>query len=115
MSKLIINGGKALRGTTTPVPNKNSIIKLIPACVLTSEPVMLHNVPQTSDVKYMLEIFQKLGGSFEWLSNDTVRVDGSGIYETQIDAVLSVKMKASVMFAGPLLARFGEVTMPTPQ
>ena len=52
MSKLIINGGKKLQGTIKPVPNKNSIIKLIPACILANEPVILHNVPKTSDVKF---------------------------------------------------------------
>jgi UDP-N-acetylglucosamine 1-carboxyvinyltransferase len=50
MSKLIITGGKPLCGTVTPVPNKNSIIKLIPAALLTDELVTIHNVPKTSDV-----------------------------------------------------------------
>jgi UDP-N-acetylglucosamine 1-carboxyvinyltransferase len=60
MSQLIINGGKPLRGTATPVPNKNSILKLIPAALLTDEDVLIHNVPKTSDVKYLLEIITKL-------------------------------------------------------
>jgi len=115
MSKLIINGWKPLQWTTTPVPNKNSIIKLIPAALLTDEPVTLRNVPQTSDVKYMLEIVEKLWGSYEWLDDACVRIDASGVSNTEIDTELSIKMKASVMFAGPLLARYGKVTMPTPQ
>lgn len=56
MSKLIVHGGKKLHGTVTPVANKNSIIKLIPAVLLTAEPVTLHNVPKTSDVINMLEM-----------------------------------------------------------
>lgn len=60
MSKLIIHGGKKLQGTVTPVPNKNSIIKLIPAALLTDEDLIIHNVPKTSDVGYMLEILKLL-------------------------------------------------------
>lgn len=115
MSKLIINGWKSLHGKTTPVPNKNSIIKLIPATILTHEPVILRNVPQTSDVKYMLQIVEKLWWSYEWLDDSSVRLEAWWVNSTEIDAELSVKMKASVMFAGPLLARFGNVSMPTPQ
>lgn len=61
MSTLVIQGGNPLKGTVTPVANKNSIIKLIPACLLTKETVTLRNVPDTSDVKYMLQIVEKLG------------------------------------------------------
>lgn len=115
MSKLVINWWKKLQGIVKPVPNKNSIIKLIPACVLVDEAVTLHNVPQTSDVKYMLEILKKLGWSYERLDDASLKVDTTSINNTTIDAGLSVKMKASVMYAGPLLARFGKVSMPTPQ
>lgn len=115
MSKLIINWWKPLFGTVTPVPNKNSIIKLIPACVLTEEPVTLHNVPKTSDVKYMLQIMESLGGSYEWISDSSVRIDASWVNSYEIDYELSQKMKASVMYTGPLLTRFGRVSMPFPQ
>lgn len=115
MSKLIINGWKPLHGTTKPVPNKNSIIKLIPAALLTDKPVILHNVPKTSDVLYMLEIVETLGWTYERLDEASVSIDASGVSTTEIDEELSIKMKASVMFAWPLLARFGKVTMPTPQ
>ncbi len=115
MSKLIIHWGKALRGTTSPVPNKNSIIKLIPAAVLTDEEVILHNVPSTSDVKYMLEIFEQLWGIAKWISDSSVSLIATGISSHTIDPVLSQKMKASVMYSWPLLARFGKVSMPLPQ
>ncbi len=58
--EVIIHGGKPLRGTVSPVPNKNSIIKLIPACLLTDDDLIIHHVPKTSDVGYMLEILQLL-------------------------------------------------------
>ena len=99
MSKLIIRGGKPLRGTVKPVPNKNSIIKLIPVALLTDEDLIIHNVPHTSDVGYMLEILEKLGGRYEWLSDDTIKLNGAKVNSYHIDPVLSEKMKASVMLS----------------
>ncbi len=115
MSKLIIHGWKSLRWTTTPVPNKNSIIKLIPAAVLTDKDVILHNVPSTSDVKYMLEIFEQLWWSATWTNEHSLLLNASWISSTVIDPELSKKMKASVMYSWPLLSRFGKVSMPLPQ
>ncbi len=115
MSKLIINWWKALTWTIKPVPNKNSIIKLIPACLLTDEKVTLNNVPKTSDVAYMLEIFEQLWWSFEWTSESSVTLEWSWVNSHIIDPELSQKMKASVMFSWPLLSRFGKVSMPLPQ
>lgn len=115
MSKLIVHGGKKLHGTVTPVANKNSIIKLIPAALLTDENVIIHNTPKTSDVGYMLEIFAKLGGSYSRMDDSTIKLNASSVNSYEIDAVLSDKMKASVMFLGPLLVRFGRAEMPTPQ
>lgn len=115
MSKLIIRGGKPLRGTVKPVPNKNSIIKLIPVALLTDEDLIIHNVPHTSDVGYMLEILEKLGGRYEWLSDDTIKLNGAKVNSYHIDPVLSEKMKASVMYLWPLLTKMGKAMMPTPQ
>lgn len=115
MSKLIVTGWTPLRGTVRPVPNKNSVIKLIPAALLTDDDVIIHNTPKTSDVWYMLQILEKLGWVYERLSDDTVRINASGLHSFEIDAELSDKMKASVMFLGPLLVRFGKAMMPTPQ
>ena len=115
MSKLIVHGGKALHGTVTPVANKNSIIKLIPAILLTDQPVTLHNVPKTSDVINMLEMVTLLGGTVEWLSDSSVKIHIAEISVTSIDRSLSQQMKSSVMFAWPLLARIGKAMMPMPQ
>ncbi|HMT01553.1 MAG TPA: hypothetical protein PKC14_04465, partial [Candidatus Absconditabacterales bacterium] len=116
MTKLIINGGKALKGTITPVANKNSVIKMIPAALLTDEIVTIHNVPMSSDVKYMCQIVEKLGGKVEYLNNNTtLKIDCSTVNRFDIDPELSDKMKASVMFLGPLLIKFGKAQMPTPQ
>lgn len=115
MSKIIIQWDRPLRWTITPVANKNSILKLIPACILTDEVSTIQNVPQTSDVKYLLQIMEKLWWKYKRISDDTLQIDPSQINSYIIDAELSEKMKAGVMFAGPLLARFGCVDMPMPQ
>lgn len=60
MSKLIINGGKPLHGIATPVANKNTIIKLIPATLLTNQTITIHNVPYSTDVQHCAQILEKL-------------------------------------------------------
>ncbi len=115
MSKLIVHGWKPLIWVAHPVPNKNSILKLIPAALLTDELVTIHNVPKTSDVVFMIEIFQSLWGTANWLNDATLELDASGVNSFELDPVLMDKMKAGSMFAWPLLQRFGKVTMPNPQ
>jgi len=71
MPRMLVHGGHPLIGTVTPVANKNSILKLIPAALLTDEDVIIHRVPKSSDVVIMLEILEKLGGTYTWFNNDT--------------------------------------------
>lgn len=116
MSKIIINGGKALSGIATPVANKNTIIKLIPAALLTDKTIVIHNVPYSSDVQYCAQILEKLGGTAEFSDNNTtLTLNCAKVTSYSIDAELSDKMKASVMFLWPLLVKFGKAQMPTPQ
>jgi len=115
MSKLIIHGGNPLKWTIRPVANKNSILKLIPACVLTDETCTIRNVPQTSDVKYLLQILEKLWWQYWRKSENVLEINCSKINSQTIDPELSEKMKAGVMFAWPLLTKFGKVSMPMPQ
>ncbi|BCX13897.1 MAG: UDP-N-acetylglucosamine 1-carboxyvinyltransferase [Candidatus Dojkabacteria bacterium] len=110
-----IQGGIELNGEVTPVPNKNSILKLIPASLLTDEPVIIHNVPKSSDVRIMLKIVKTLGGKVTYFNNGTsVKIVAKGINTYKIDEDLSQKAKASVMFMAPLLHRFGKAEMPIP-
>lgn len=116
MSKLIIKGWKPLSWTATPVANKNTIIKLIPAALLTDKDVIIHNVPMSTDVRNEIKILELLWGQVEVFNDETsIRINCSKVYNHVIDAELSDKMKASVMFMWPLLVRFGKATMPTPQ
>lgn len=115
MATYKIEGGKPLSGKITPVPNKNSILKLIPAALLTDEPVILHNVPKSSDVRLMLKIVKQLGGKVTYLDDgSSVKIVAKDVNTFEIDEDLSEKAKASVMFMGPLLIRFKKAYMPMP-
>ena len=109
MGSYKITGGIPLSGTVEPITNKNSILKLIPAAILTSQPVTLHNVPKTTDVSVLLSLFKLLGGSVHYFNKGTsIKLTAQNINETIIPASISQKARATLVFLGPLLARFGE-------
>jgi UDP-N-acetylglucosamine 1-carboxyvinyltransferase len=114
MSKFIIEGGHPLRGTITASGNKNAALKLIPACILTDQPVILHNVPNIQDVRNTILIMQDLGVDTADLGGGSWRFHAQTIRKTQLDEVLAGRTRASFVFSGPMLARMGEVTLPLP-
>jgi len=115
MSAYKIIGGKPLKGTVNPIANKNSILKLIPASILTDEPVFIHNVPQSTDVRLMIKIVKQLGGKVHYFNKGTsIKIVGKNINSYEIDPELSRRIKASVMFMAPLLLRLGKAHMPVP-
>lgn len=116
MSTYKITGGKELCGEITPVPNKNSILKIIPAALLTNEPVTLHNVPKSSDVGIMFKMIESLGGTVEFLNDQqsSVVINASNLQSSELDPELSSKIKAGAMFMAPLIKRFGKAFLPIP-
>jgi len=115
MSSYKIVGGKPLHGSVKPTPNKNSILKLIPAALLTDEPVIIHNVPNSTDVRLMLKLVKQLGGDVTYKDQGgTVVISGKGLNTYEMDPELSQKAKASVMFMAPLLLKFKKAYMPIP-
>jgi UDP-N-acetylglucosamine 1-carboxyvinyltransferase len=115
MATYKITGGVPLKGEVFPVPNKNSILKLIPAALLTNETVTLHNVPKSSDVRLILKIVKQLGGKVSYFNEgSSVKITANGLNTYEMDPDLSQKAKASVMFMAPLLIRFGKAYMPIP-
>ena len=114
MSRLIIEGGHRLRGTVTVSGNKNAALKLLPACLLTDEPVILHNIPEIDDVYTVIAILKDLGVEIEQLGAGSYRVTAANIRKTAISAQLASRIRASFVFSGPLLARMGEITLPGP-
>lgn len=114
MQQFVIEGGHPLSGEVMPSGNKNAALKMLPACLLTDEPVILHNVPDIGDVRVMIELMQRLGVEIEWQSEKTLYIHAREITSTMLDPVLAQKMRASVVLAGPLLARRGQLELPIP-
>src|SRR5512144_2696242 len=65
MTHLIVNGGRALRGDIIPSANKNAVLPILCATLLSAEPLRLHGIPEITDAKKILEIFQQLGSRVE--------------------------------------------------
>lgn len=112
--QFIIDGGHPLRGVMTASGNKNAALKMIPACLLTDQPVTLHNVPDIGDIRSLIEIMRAIGVQVEWTAQGTLRLHANTITTTEIDAALSGKIRASIVLAGPMLARCGEVVLGLP-
>ncbi|MCS7070907.1 MAG: UDP-N-acetylglucosamine 1-carboxyvinyltransferase, partial [Anaerolinea sp.] len=114
MQQLIVEGGVPLHGEMRPGGNKNAALKMIPACLLTDEPVTLHNVPDILDVRVMNEIIRSLGADVTWVADRTLRIHARNLTTTTIEAQLASRLRASIVVAGPLLARAGRVELPLP-
>ncbi|HEY8731019.1 MAG TPA: UDP-N-acetylglucosamine 1-carboxyvinyltransferase [Candidatus Limnocylindria bacterium] len=114
MARFIVEGGTPLRGEITAKGNKNSALPLIAASLLTSEPVTLRNLPRIRDVTGMLEIVNGLGATVEWLDPHAVKICAANVDKTTIDPKLSREIRTSLLFAGPMLARFKKVTLGPP-
>lgn len=112
--RYLVRGGNPLRGTLRPAGNKNAALPAIAAAVLADGPIELDNMPRIRDVETMLAILAELGAAVEWLAPNHVRIDPRGIENKPLDPRLCARIRASILLAGPLLARFGRVTMPPP-
>jgi UDP-N-acetylglucosamine 1-carboxyvinyltransferase len=114
MQSFVIEGGRPLSGTVRAAGNKNGALPILAACTLATEEVHLSNVPRIRDVETMVELLADLGADVEWTGPNEIRVDASGVVRTDLDAELAREIRASFLLAGPLLARFGRVTVPPP-
>ena len=114
MQSFVIEGGRPLSGSVRAAGNKNAALPVLAASILASEEVRLANVPRIRDVETMVELMVDLGAEVEWTGPNEVRVDPSDVSKTNLDPVLSREIRASFLLAGPLLARFGRVTVPPP-
>jgi UDP-N-acetylglucosamine 1-carboxyvinyltransferase len=114
MQSFVIEGGRPLSGTVTAAGNKNGALPILAACVLASDEVRLSNVPRIQDVETMVELLADIGADVEWTGDNEVRIDPRGVEKTDLDPDLCREIRASFLLAGPLLARFGRVTVPPP-
>ena len=114
MPAFLIEGGTPLKGEVTPSGNKNAALPLLAACLLTDEPVVLHNVPQIGDVQVMRQLLESMGVKIDDLEPHTWRVHAHEIQDCDFDPRLARQIRASILLAGPMLGRKGEVVLPPP-
>jgi UDP-N-acetylglucosamine 1-carboxyvinyltransferase len=112
--RFLVQGGRPLRGTVRPAGNKNAALPILASTLLADGPVELDNIPRIRDVETMLALLVDLGAAAEWTGINTVRVDTRAVRPKPLDPGLCAKIRASILLAGPLLARFGKVTLPPP-
>lgn len=109
-----IEGGFPVKGEIRASGNKNAALPCIAAALLTTEAVTLSNVPEIEDVQVMLDIFKALGGTVERLCPNTFSLKMESEPSSSVPQHLSRKIRASILYAGPLLARTGKAFIPPP-
>ena len=114
MSSFIVSGGHELSGAIRPAGNKNAALPVLAATLMSADPVTVRNVPRIRDVHTLLEIMESLGASVTWAGANTVVVNAANVEARDLDPELSERIRASILLAGPLLARFGSLSLPPP-
>jgi UDP-N-acetylglucosamine 1-carboxyvinyltransferase len=112
--KFVIQGGTPLRGELTVAGNKNAALPILAACLLTDEELVLSNVPRIRDVESQIALLEGIGVKVLWTGDNEVRLQADAIADVVLDEGLAERIRASFLLAGPLLARFGEASMPPP-
>ncbi len=114
MYQYTIEGGFPAKGTIRASGNKNAALPCLAAALLTNEPVILRNIPEIQDVKVMIEVLRYLGADVTHESHGTYRIVTQDIKTSEIPADFAGRIRASILFAGPLLARTGRITLAPP-
>jgi UDP-N-acetylglucosamine 1-carboxyvinyltransferase len=112
MPSFLIEGGHPLRGSIRPIGNKNAALPMLAACLLTDEPVTLHNLPQIGDVRTLLQILQGMGVAITYRGS-SVTLCARGVASTSPDPHLFGQIRGSLTLMGPLLARHGHFSVQT--
>lgn len=114
MEYFIVEGPTRLKGEFYPKGNKNAALPIIAATLLSEDDIILNNVPEIEDVKIMLEILKTLGGEVERIKPNKYKINCSKVNNFIIDDQLGRKIRTSLLFAGPLLGKFGKAKFPRP-
>jgi len=114
MEKFVIQGGIPLNGEVIPAGNKNAALPLLAASILTSETIILHNVPDIRDVQVMLLLLESLGVEVNKTAPNSLRLSAKDIFPKQLDPNLCKRIRASILLAGPMIARCKEIVIPPP-
>ncbi|HSL47141.1 MAG TPA: UDP-N-acetylglucosamine 1-carboxyvinyltransferase [Anaerolineales bacterium] len=114
MEKFVIEGGVPLNGEVTPAGNKNAALPLLAASLLTEEPIILRNIPQIQDTQVMRMLIESLGAEVKELEPTSWRVVARDLRPADLNPDLCRRIRASILVAGPLAARFAEFKLPPP-
>jgi UDP-N-acetylglucosamine 1-carboxyvinyltransferase len=109
-----VSGGRPLKGTVRPAGNKNAALPILAATLLADGPCRIDNVPRIRDVDTMMQLLERLGATVAWTGANTVEVDTARAEPRELDPELCGRVRASILLAGPMLARFGRVSLPPP-
>src|SRR5256885_15594633 len=109
-----VSGGRPLKGTIRPAGNKNAALPILAATLLADGPCRIDNVPHIRDVETMLELLAHLGAAGAWTAPNSVEGNTAAAQPRELDPPLSARIRASILLAGPMLARFGRVNLPPP-
>jgi UDP-N-acetylglucosamine 1-carboxyvinyltransferase len=113
MSKIIVRGGKKLKGEIEIEGSKNSVLPILAATILNGGENVIKNCPMFKDVEVALDILRTLGCKVK-VEDNVVIIDSSTISSTQVPENLATEMRSSIVLMGPILAREGKVTISYP-
>ena len=110
----IVEGGHPLSGSIEPAGNKNAALPIIAATLLTERPVRLLNVPRIRDTETLVDLVRSVGAEAEWSGANELEICARTLRTGDLDVELCAKIRASILLAGPLLARQGYAVLPPP-
>jgi UDP-N-acetylglucosamine 1-carboxyvinyltransferase len=115
MSKFVIKGlNKKLSGEIAVAGSKNAGLKAFAAALLTSDEVILQNIPEIEDIARMRDLLKALGAKLESVGDHAFSVQAADSLSTNLSSDIAKRLRSSIVLTGPLLARFGRVSFPYP-
>jgi UDP-N-acetylglucosamine 1-carboxyvinyltransferase len=112
--RYVVEGGHKLSGTIEPSGNKNAALPIIAATLLTDEPVHLSNIPRIRDTETLVDLIRSIGARANWTGKNDLSVHAKEVRSPSLDPELCARIRASILLAGPMLARCGTVELPPP-
>jgi UDP-N-acetylglucosamine 1-carboxyvinyltransferase len=112
--KFVVHGGERLRGTIRPTGNKNAALPMLAATLLTEDEVVLENVPAIKDVLTLIDLLKALGAEANWTGDNEVTIRAANVGHSQLDEAAAARIRASILLAGPMVARTGGMKLPPP-
>jgi UDP-N-acetylglucosamine 1-carboxyvinyltransferase len=112
--RYIVEGGHRLSGSIEPSGNKNAALPIIAAALLTDQPVRLSNVPRIRDTETLVDLIRSVGAQATWQGANELTIHARELRAADLDPDLCARIRASILLAGPMLARCGQLVLPPP-